>query len=88
MRAVARRPRLWRAAVRQGRALVPPRWWRRAPFLPLPDRDWTAFRLTTAYGDPAARIVADDLVTWLAWSETVQVLPSTETSRPARNERS
>jgi hypothetical protein len=71
-RAVAARPRLWPAAFRQGRALVPPGWWRRAPFLPVPDRHWIGFRMTTAYGDPAARLVADDVVAWLAWSDTVR----------------
>lgn len=70
-RAVAVRPDLWRAALRQARVLVPRGWWRRAPFLPLPDRDWLAFRLTTAYGDPGARVAVDDLLTWLAWSRTV-----------------
>lgn len=71
-RAVAARPDLWRAALRQARALVPPRWWRRSPHLPVPDRDWTAFRLTTAYGDRAVPLVPDDVLTWLAWSDTVR----------------
>lgn len=71
-RAVLARPDLWRAALRQARALVPPRWWRRRPFLPVPDREWLAFRLTTAYGDPHAAVVADDLLVWLAWSETAR----------------
>lgn len=70
--AVLARPRLWPAAFRQLRVLAPEGWWRRAPFLPLPDRDWMAFRLTTAYGDPAARLDPDDFVTWLRWSETVR----------------
>ena len=72
IRAVAARPRLWPAALRQVRALAPRGWWRRPPFLPVPDRDWTAFRLTTAYGDPGAAVVPDDLVTWLEWSATVR----------------
>ncbi len=70
--AVARRPTLWRAAGRQLRALTPAGWWRRRPFLPVPDRAWMRFRLTTAYGDPDAALVPDDLVTWLRWSRTVQ----------------
>lgn len=69
---IARRVRLWPAALRQARALVPRGWWRRRPFLPVPDRDWMAFRMTTAYGDGGAPIDADDLVTWLAWTDTVQ----------------
>ena len=71
-RAVVVRPRLWPAALRQLRALAPPGRWRRPPFLPVPDRHWTAFRLTTAYGDPSAPLVPADLVTWLEWSGTVR----------------
>ncbi len=83
VRAIAARPLLWRAAVRQARALVPPDWWRRRPFLPVPDRAWMAFRLTTAYGDPDAPIVADDVVTWLAWTDTVRTPRAGETHDPA-----
>lgn len=28
--------------------------------------------MTTAYGDPAAPVVSEDLVEWLAWSDTVR----------------
>ncbi len=66
--AVARRPRLWPTAARVGASLVPRGWWRRAPFLPLPDRRWLHFRLVTAYGaDGRGPVAADDLVTWLDW---------------------
>ena len=75
-RAIARRPRLWRPALRQARVLVPERWWRRRPFLPLPDRDWLRFRMTTAYGDPDAPIDVDDLLTWLAWTDTARPAPA------------
>lgn len=80
--AVLARPRLWPAALRQARAHVPPRWWRRRPHLPLPDRDWLRFRMTTAYGDPAAAVDVDDLLTWLAWTETTR--PAPDPHRPAR----
>jgi hypothetical protein len=73
--AVAARPRLWPAALRQARALVPARWWRRRPYLPVPDREWLRFRMTTAYGDPAAAIDVDDLLVWLAWTETARPGP-------------
>ncbi|MDZ7673669.1 MAG: hypothetical protein U5K30_01155 [Acidimicrobiales bacterium] len=86
LRAVIARPSLWRAALRQVRALAPTGWWRRPPFLPVPDRAWLSFRLTTAYGDPTAPIVADDLVAWLRWSDTVQ--PAAETAiRPDETRR-
>ena len=66
--ALARRPDLWPVGVRSARELARPDWWRRAPFLPLPDRDWLHFRLVTAYGgDGTSPVDGDDLVTWLEW---------------------
>ena len=78
-RAVLARPDLWRPALRQARLLVPRGWWRRAPFLPIPDPQWLAFRLTTAYGDRRAGIDPDDLLTWLYWSKTMVPVPSRAT---------
>lgn len=72
VRAVLARPRLWPAALRQVRVLVPPGWWRRPPFVPLPSRDWLRFRMTTAYGDPDAPVDVEDLLVWLAWTDTVR----------------
>ena len=63
---VLRRPRLWPTAVTQLFRLARPRWWRRPPFLPLPDRDYVRFRLQTAYG-PHGTPAADDLVAYLNW---------------------
>ena len=65
--AVAARPSLWPVAARQTRRLARPGWWRRPPFLPLPGRDYLAFRLETQYGDPAARPAAADVVGYLRW---------------------
>ena len=70
--ALAARPDLWPTVLRQVFVLAPDRWWRRRPFLPIPDRDWMAFRMTTAYGDSSAPIVADDLVVWLEWARRHQ----------------
>ncbi|MEM8905634.1 MAG: hypothetical protein AAGF02_18160 [Actinomycetota bacterium] len=64
--AVLRRPRLWPVAIRQLVRLRPPGWWRRRPFLPVPDRAWRRWRLTTVYGDDAPPTAAD-VVTWLEW---------------------
>lgn len=80
--AVAVRPRLWPAALRQARALVPSSWWRRRPFLPVPDRDWLRFRMTTAYGDADAPVDVDDLLVWLAWTATTRPAPAVEAARP------
>ena len=65
--AVVVRPRLWATAVRQGLRLAKPGWWRRAPFLPRPDREYMRFRLETQYGDPDHRVESRDLVTYLGW---------------------
>ena len=67
-RAVLARPGLWPVALRAGRALVPHGWWRRPPFLPVPDRDYVRFRLVTAYGGEGTTPPrSDDLVRWLEW---------------------
>lgn len=73
--AVARRPRLWPAAVIAYVAHVPSGWYRRSPFLPVPDRAWIRFRLQTAYGDPSRAPEADDVVAWLQWSRGWRALP-------------
>lgn len=65
---LSRRPDLWPVAARAGRELARPGWWRRPPFLPVPDPDWLRFRLETAYGGEGdGPPDADDLLTWLEW---------------------
>lgn len=68
MRAVGVRPSLWATAVRQARRLAPRQWWRRRPFLPVPDRAWLRFRAETQYGDPDRAPDGDDVVAWLRWA--------------------
>ena len=65
---VLRHPSLWWTAVRVALRLAPRGWWRRPPYLPLPDPEYLRFRMITAYGgagdtppDP------EDLVTYLRW---------------------
>jgi hypothetical protein len=41
-------------------------WWRRPPFLPLPDPAYIQFRLETAYG-VSGRPEPADLVAYLRW---------------------
>ena len=65
--AVVRRPALWPTALRQLAALAEPRWWRRRPWLPVPDRSYLRFRLQTQYGDPDHTPEADDVVAYLVW---------------------
>ena len=43
-------------------------WWRRAPFLPLPDRDYVRWRMHTAYGDHDAVPPADDVIRYARWA--------------------
>jgi hypothetical protein len=64
--AIARRPRLWATAVAQAGRLARPRWWRRPPFVPLPEREYLRHRLETQYGSnhaPEPR----DVVAYLEW---------------------
>jgi hypothetical protein len=65
--AVVARPSLWAVAARQARVLAPPGWWRRPPFLPVPDPAYLRFRMQTAYGDVSRSPDGDDLVAYLHW---------------------
>ena len=42
-------------------------WWRRPPFLPLPDRDYLRWRMYTAYADEHAVPPAEDVVRFARW---------------------
>lgn len=66
--ALGRRPDLWPAAAHQARVLVPRRWWRQVPPLPVPSPTWISFRMETAYGNPDARPEAADVVAFLEWA--------------------
>jgi hypothetical protein len=70
--AVVRRPWLWWTALRQAFRLAPNGWWRRAPFLPLPDERYLRFRLETQYGNAMQSTEPRDLVTYLAWCRAYQ----------------
>jgi hypothetical protein len=65
--AVVRHPTLWPTAARQALRLAAPGWWRRRPYLPLPDRDYLRFRMQTQYGDPEHEPEPEDLLTYLSW---------------------
>ena len=65
--AVARRPSLWATAVRQVLVLAAPGWWRRRPWLPLPDAAYMRFRMVTQYGDQEHAPVPQDVVDYLRW---------------------
>ena len=42
-------------------------WWRRAPYLPLPDPAYLHFRMVTAYGGQGGEPAPADVVTYLHW---------------------
>jgi hypothetical protein len=65
--ALARRPGLWGRAVAVLVHLAAPGWWRRRPFIPLPDDRLWAFRMETAYGRPDADPSPEDVVAYVAW---------------------
>jgi len=67
---VAGRPSLWLTAARQGVRLARRHWWRRPPFLPLPDRDYLRFRFETQYG--AGHPDPRDLLTYLDWCRDME----------------
>ncbi len=68
--AVLVRPSLWFTALRQLFVLARPGWWRRRPFLPVPDEAYLRFRLQTAYGDPTRQPDPADVITYLHWCRT------------------
>ncbi len=65
--AVLIRPSLWYTALVELRRFARRGWWRRPPFLPLPDPALVAFRAETQYGDPDHAPEPGDVVTWLRW---------------------
>jgi hypothetical protein len=67
--ALAGHPRLWATAGRQVLRLARPGWWRRSPFLPLPDPEYLHFRLETQYG-PSGAPRPEDVVDYLEWCRT------------------
>jgi hypothetical protein len=83
--AVVRHPSLWGVGVRQLLVLAPAGWWRRRPFLPLPDRDYLRFRLETAYGGTGFdhEPEPDDLLTYLRWCK--DTAPIWRRSEPGHN---
>ena len=65
-------PSLIVTALIVARGLVPSKWWRRPPFLPIPDRAWLEFRLETAYGSKGFAPPEEDLVGYLRWCKMMR----------------
>lgn len=62
------RPALALALVRVAWRFRRRRWWARAPFLPLPPRDYVRWRMHTAYGDHDAVPPAADVERYARWA--------------------
>jgi hypothetical protein len=61
------RPRLALDLLRTGWAFRRRGWYRRPPFLPLPDAEYLRWRMYTAYADERAVPPADDVVRFARW---------------------
>jgi hypothetical protein len=60
-------PRLALDLLRTAWAFRRRHWWRRPPFLPLPDGTYLRWRMYTAYADESAVPPADDVVRFARW---------------------
>jgi len=70
---VVRRPRLWLTAVRQLWRIRRSDWYRKLPFLPVPDTAYLNFRIYTAYGDEGGQQkIPIDVITYLEWCKSWQ----------------
>ena len=67
LRAIGTRPYLWGAAAGAVFALARRTWWRRPPFLPVPDEAFIRWRVSTAYGSDEHPIAPEDVVAYLEW---------------------
>ncbi|HSR41823.1 MAG TPA: hypothetical protein VLL48_06620 [Longimicrobiales bacterium] len=67
-----RRPGLLPRALGAAWAFRARGWYRRAPFLPLPPREYVRWRMETAYGDPDAVPTAEELDRYLRWASAMR----------------
>jgi hypothetical protein len=67
-------PRLAVDLLRAGWAFRQRDWWRHAPFLPLPDRTYLAWRMYTAYGSERAVPLIADVIRFARWRRTTMEL--------------
>lgn len=67
-------PRLALDLLKAGWAFRRLRWWSRAPFLPIPDREYLRWRMYTAYADEDAVPPVEDVIRFARWRRTVMGL--------------
>lgn len=65
------RPRLLGSLLRAAWRFRARRWWRRPPFLPLPPREYVAWRMHTAYGDDGREPTVEELGRYIRWANRV-----------------
>ena len=65
--AVGRRPQLWAEGLRTLFALAPRGWWRKAPFLPLPEQQYASWRVATSQGSANGDPSVSDVISYLEW---------------------
>ncbi|HEV3187653.1 MAG TPA: hypothetical protein VGZ04_06350 [Acidimicrobiales bacterium] len=70
---LARRPKLVPLVVRAAWRLRAKYWWRRAPYLPLPDEHYWNFRMMTATGSTEGHVSAREIVDAARWSSRQRV---------------
>jgi len=64
---VLRRPSLWFTALAAVSRMAVPGWWRKSPYLPVPDPRLWDFRMVTAYGTADADPQPSDVISYLQW---------------------
>lgn len=84
--AVVLRPDLWWTALGALRRLAAPGWWRRRPWLPLPDGPLWRFRMVTAYGRPDAVPERSDVLSYLEWCRSTSPIRRSWSRSPATPE--
>ncbi len=58
---------LWVIGFIELKRFARPRWWSKAPFLPIPGSDYWRFRMESIYGDAGAMPSGKDLIEFLRW---------------------
>lgn len=77
------RPDLWLTAFGVVYRLAVPGWWRKRPYLPLPDASLWAFRMVTAYGRADANPAPGDVISYLEWCRSTSARTRTLRSSPS-----
>lgn len=72
-RFLLRHPTRVPAVLQAGWRLRANNWWRRVPFLPLPDQRYWNFRIMTATGSIEGRMSAREIVDAATWSSRQRV---------------